>query len=202
MTNIQHKDIPNAQLHETKGASTSTVGQILTSTGGASGWADPVDQVASMTIERLLDTSSTASTQLPSGLDTPQQIEFGAAQSNDYVSLSAVGALTINTAGLYRLKVNAEIGRTGGSGTSHIFLRALLNGTQAGRSVAYLVSNADDNKSFTDEAWLDLPAGAVITYEIMRDNAGNNSGGLYAASATTLAWNDAPTAALRVERFV
>jgi len=202
MTNIQHKDIPEAQLHETKGASTSTVGQILTSTGGASDWADPVDQVASMTIERLLDASSTASTQLPSGLDTPLQIEFGAAQSNDYVSLSAGGALTINTAGLYRLKVNAEIGRTGGSGTSHIFLRALLNGAQAGRSVAYLVSNADDNKSFTDEAWLSLPADAVITYEIMRDSAGNNSGGLYAASATTLAWNDAPTAALRVERFV
>lgn len=202
MTNIQHKDIPEAQLHETKGASTSTVGQILTSTGGASGWADPVDQVASMTIERLLDASSTASTQLPSGLDTPLQIEFGAAQSNDYVSLSAGGALTINTTGLYRLKVNAEIGRTGGSGTSHIFLRALLNGAQAGRSVAYLVSNASDNKSFTDEAWLDLPAGAVITYEIMRDSAGNDSGGLYAASATTLAWNDAPTAALRVERFV
>jgi hypothetical protein len=39
MTNIQHKDIPEAQLHEVKGASTSTAGQILTSTGGASAWA-------------------------------------------------------------------------------------------------------------------------------------------------------------------
>ena len=202
MANIQHREIPEAQLHEPKGASTSVVGQVLTSAGGSSGWAAPVDQVASMAVERLLDASSTATTQLPSGLDAPIQIEFGAAQSNDYVSLSASGALTINTAGLYRLKVNAEIGRTGGSGTSHIFLRALVDGTQAGRSVAYLVANANDTKSFTDEAWLNLPAGTVITYEIMRDSAGHDSGGLYAASATTLAWNDAPTAALRVERFV
>ncbi len=155
-----------------------------------------------MTVERLLDASSTATTQLPSGLDSPLQVEFGAAQSNDYVPVSAGGALTINTTGLYRLKVNAEIGRTGGSGTSHIFLRALVNGTQAGRSVAYLVSNANDTKSFTDEAWLNLPAGAVVTYEIMRDGAGHDSGGLYAVSATNLAWSNAPTAALRVERFV
>jgi len=36
---IQHKDIPEAQLHDVKGASTSTAGQILTSSGGASTWA-------------------------------------------------------------------------------------------------------------------------------------------------------------------
>ena len=30
---VQHKDIPEAQLHEAKGASTASVGQILTATG-------------------------------------------------------------------------------------------------------------------------------------------------------------------------
>ena len=35
---IQHRQIPDAQLHETKGASTSTAGQILVSSGGASTW--------------------------------------------------------------------------------------------------------------------------------------------------------------------
>jgi hypothetical protein len=38
MANLQHRDIPEAQLHEPKGASTSTAGQILVSTGGASSW--------------------------------------------------------------------------------------------------------------------------------------------------------------------
>ena len=41
MANIQHKDIPEAELHDVKGASTSTAGQILVSTGGASTWQDP-----------------------------------------------------------------------------------------------------------------------------------------------------------------
>lgn len=35
MANIQHKDIEEAQLHEVKGASTSTAGQVLVSTGAA-----------------------------------------------------------------------------------------------------------------------------------------------------------------------
>ncbi len=38
---IQHKDIPEAQLHEVKGASTSTTGQVLVSTGGAAAFATP-----------------------------------------------------------------------------------------------------------------------------------------------------------------
>jgi len=45
MANIQHRDIPEAQLHEPKGASTSTSGHVMTSTGGASSWAAPVTQV-------------------------------------------------------------------------------------------------------------------------------------------------------------
>jgi len=43
MANIQHKDIPEAQLHEPKGASTSTAGQVLVSTGGVSTWGDLSD---------------------------------------------------------------------------------------------------------------------------------------------------------------
>jgi hypothetical protein len=43
MANIQHKDIPEAQLHEPKGASTSTVGQVVFSTGAASDWGDLSD---------------------------------------------------------------------------------------------------------------------------------------------------------------
>ena len=43
---IQHRDIPEAQLHEAKGASTSTTGQILTSTGGAATFQTPVSSIS------------------------------------------------------------------------------------------------------------------------------------------------------------
>tara|TARA_R110002020_G_scaffold245614_1_gene459335 strand:- start:4080 stop:4706 length:627 start_codon:yes stop_codon:yes gene_type:complete len=47
---IQHRDIVEAQLHEAKGASTSTLGQVLTSTGGAATFQTP--QPASGTISQ------------------------------------------------------------------------------------------------------------------------------------------------------
>ena len=46
MANIQHKDIPELQLHEPKGASTATSGQVYTSDGAGSGaWQKPFDQL-------------------------------------------------------------------------------------------------------------------------------------------------------------
>jgi len=201
MPDIQHKDIPDAQLHEVKGALASTAGEVLTSTGGASSWADPVDQIAAMTVTRVIDSESTAASQLPSALDAPLQVEFGAESLNAEASLSTAGALTINESGTYRIKVSLSLGRSSGTGTAHIFLRALVGGVQAGRSVGYQFSAANVTHSFTDEAWLTLPAGEVITYEIVRDSAGNNDGGLYQATLTTLGWNDAPSAAIRVEKF-
>lgn len=198
---IQHKDIPEANLHEVKGAAASTSGQLLTSVGGSSVWADPVDQIAGMTITRVIDAESTAVSQLPAGLDTPLQIEFGPLVSTTDATLSAAGALTINTTGTYRIKVSVELGRSGGAGTSVMFLRALVNGVQAGRSIVYKITSATQTNSFNDEAWLTLPAGTVITYEMIRDSAGSNDGGLYKDSTTVLSWSDSPSAALRVEKF-
>lgn len=199
---IEHDSIPDSELHEPKGVASATSGQLYYANGAGSGaWTDETDQIAGITVNRLLDAESVAASQLPSGLDTPLQIEFGPAVSTTDVSLSAAGALTINTTGTYRVKVSVELGRSGGAGTSIMFLRALVNGVQAGRSIAYKISSATETSSFNDEAWLTLTAGTVITYEIIRDGAGNNDGGLYRDSTSVLSWNDSPSAALRVERF-
>jgi len=40
MADIQHKDVPESHMHDVKGATVSTEGQILKSTGGASAWVD------------------------------------------------------------------------------------------------------------------------------------------------------------------
>lgn len=200
---IEHNTIGAGEIHEPKGITTATVGQLYYADGSNSGaWADETDQIAGITVDRILDAESVAANQLPSALDTPMQIEFGPAVSTTEVSLSAAGALTINETGTYRIKISVELGRSGGAGTSIMFLRALVNGVQAGRSIAYKISSATVTASFNDEAWLTLPAGTVITYELMRDSAGSNDGGLYKDSTTVLSWSDSPTAALRVEKFV
>lgn len=223
---IQHADLPDSQLHEPKGVvaasegdvyvangsgsgvwkapeiagqAASTSGQVPVSTGGGVNW---VDAYSNMSVSRLIDGESAAVAQNPSGLGIPLQIEFGPAIDAGEVVLSATGALTFVDGGTYRVKVNTQLGRTGGSGTSELYLRALVNGVQAGRSVAFKLDDSNVLLNFVDEAWLTLPSGTVVTYEIVRDTTGNNSGGALQATPAVSGWNASPSAAIRVEKFV
>lgn len=66
MANIQHTDIPEAQLHEAKGASTSTVGQVLTSIGGAATFQTPSTAPAAGTVSQgVYDYNDLATTSTP-----------------------------------------------------------------------------------------------------------------------------------------
>ena len=57
---IQHKDIPESQLHEPKGASTASVGQVYTATGAGGGvWQKPFDQL--VVVRQASDLSGTLS---------------------------------------------------------------------------------------------------------------------------------------------
>mgnify|MGYP003672594646 CR=1 FL=1 len=204
---VQHKDIPNDGLHEPKGASTASLGQAYLSDGAGSGiWSDitePAFDPKTMVIERILDGVSLATSQEPTGLDAPLQIEFGVGVNSvtDPVMLSTAGALTINTTGTYRIKLSLAYGRTGGAGVSEMYFRALVNGVQAGQSVHARIGSADVYIPYSDEAWLTLPAGVVITYELLRDSVGNDSGGIYSGNPTLAGWNGNPCAAIRVERW-
>lgn len=205
---IQHVDIPNVGLHEPKGVSSALVDQIYIANGAGSGsWSDiPANPFnpSTIVIDRVLDGLSLAAVQAPAAVDTPLQIEFGAGVNTiaDPVMLSTAGALTINEAGTYRIKISLAYGRTGGAGVSELYFRALINGTQAGQSVHAKVSSADVYIPYSDEAWLTIPAGVVITYELLRDSSGNNSGGLYSGNPTLAGWADNPSATIRVERWV
>lgn len=197
---IEHVDIGAGEIHEPKGIFTANSNEVYVADGlGSGAWGKVAPTVG---IERLIDSASTAATQLPAGLGSAMQIEFGPAVGTgaNPVMLSAAGAITINESGLYRFKVSVQYGRAGATGASIIFLRALVNGVQAGRSIATKVDNADSLINFSDEAWLFLPATTVITYEIIRDSAGDNSGGLYQTTSSH-GWNSSPTASLRVERW-
>lgn len=227
---IEHKDIPDAQLHEPKGAVSASSGEVYVSDGAGSGswdFAQILGQAAATeghqpyadgaggvswsrdTIERLVDGKSVAATQNPTGTGEGNsvQVEFGPALNgvSDPVQLLADGTLRFNDAGLYRVKITLSYGRTGGTGVSELRFRALLDGTQAGQSIGVKVDDADTSIVFTDEAWLEISAGTDITYEVMRDASGNNSGGLLQSTidaATAPNWNAATCAAIRVERFV
>lgn len=201
---IEHKNIAEAGLHEPKGVSVATSGQVYIADGAGSGvWSDALVTPSDIGIERLLDGLSVAASQTPVALDTPLQIEFGPAVNTptDPAMLDAAGKLTINETGTYRIKISVAIGRTGGAGVSELFIRALVNGVGAGQTIHTKISSSDFYLPYSDEAWLTLPAGTEITYEVVRDSAGNNSGGLFQSTPTLAGWAKNPSAALRVERW-
>lgn len=169
------------------------------------GWVVDVPfDVSTINIVRVLDATSSAGTQYPTGTGEAnrRQIEFGPAQHTgaEPVQMDATGSVTFNQGGLYRIKVALQFGRAGSGGSSYLSFRVLVNGTQAGRSVTFTLDNADSLSYFENDEWIYFPAGTVLTFEIMRDPIGNNSGGLKSFSPTG-SWNDAPTAALRVQRL-
>ncbi len=141
------------------------------------------------------------STQDPVALDTPLQIEFGAAQGtgSDPVQLSVSGDITINVEDQYYFTFALQYGRTGAGNVSWLFFWVEVNGTQVGNSVLVKLDNANSDTPFQARRTFDLVPGDVVSLFIVRDSQGNNSGGLVTESAT-IAINDSPSASVIVEQ--
>ena len=159
-------------------------------------------------IERVLEAVSLANVQEPTGLGIANaiQVEFGVAQFtvSDPVMMDVDGTVTFNAAGMYRVKSVFQFGRTGASSTSELLFRLLVDGVQLGRSVGVKLGNSDDLSYIDIDNWFNIPAGTVLTTEIMRDNSGDNSGGIFKTSPTDEGagtWGDVPCTVLRIERW-
>lgn len=162
-----------------------------------------------ISIERLIDMESTDLNQDPTGLGVANmiQVNFGSAQGtmSSPVMVDINGTTTFNKSGTYRIKSALQYGRTGNPGVSILLFRVVnALGEQLGRSIGHLIGNQQETKYLENDTWLPVTAGTVIKFELMRDLAGVNTGGLVATIPTPEAgeeWNNAPCAALRIERW-
>lgn len=207
MADIEHKDIVDAQRHEPKGASTATVNYVLKSDGdGTTSWEDPnsLVDVGNLEFESQLIAFSVASSQQPVAQDVALKVEFGAAQGTiaNPVMVDVAGKVTFNEAGAYRVRTVLQYGRTGITSQADLFARALINGVQVGNSVGASVDTAGILIANSIESWLNVPAGAELEYEIVRDSSGTNAGGLFSATPTAAGWNFSPSASLTIDRIV
>jgi hypothetical protein len=156
------------------------------------------------TLETVLAAKSLASSQEPIGTDNPLQVEFGSAQGSvsDPVQIDSLGNITFNEAGTYFMRVAIHFGRTGASQTSELRFRSLINATPIGEVIAARISDAD-SLSYINVSIIALtPATDILTFEVMRDSSGNNSGGLFSIPSTPVDWEDAPNARILIQRFV
>ena len=156
----------------------------------------------------MLEAISLAVSQEPSGLGIANaiQVEFGAAQFtvSDPVMIDVNGTVTFNVTGMYKVKSIFQFGRTGASGTSEVLFRLLVDGVQLGRSVGVKLGNSDVLNYIDIDNWFNVPAGTTLETEIMRDNSGNNSGGIFKTAPTDEGagtWGDVPCTILRIERW-
>ena len=163
-------------------------GSSLISIGG--GISGVIDNVI-MRAESLTD-------QIPTALNTPLQLTFGPSQSLPEVSLSAAGEISINEADNYTFGVRLEFGRTSNPSAAIMYGRVLLKGVQLGSPIYTILDDSDDRIPVSVYQTLPLSVSDIITFEIYRDSAGANSGGLY-ASASSL-WGTAPSASVLITR--
>ena len=146
----------------------------------------------------LLNCISTATTQAPVSVDSPIQVEYGIAQATADVSMAADGALTFNTSGNYQINIDAHYGRTDATGTSVLLFRVLKNNVNMGDSLAAKISSSTTLVPWSRTMLIAATAGDVITTQLMRDSAGDNSGGLSKVSPTLAGWNAAPCISMQI----
>lgn len=204
---MEHKDIPDSQLHEIKGAASATAKQVpkATGTGGTAfgfiDWSEVVNKPTATGYQRILQAYSSTS-QAPTAVDTPYDVLFGGAQTLADVSISSAGVLTFNTAGAYQVTQFLRFGRSTSTGNAIILSRLLYNGSQSLNSNAAVVVSSSSIIPFSTTLSFIAAAGDTIKVQIMRDSAGTNDGGLVALTPVVSSWNIVPSATVLVSKFV
>lgn len=188
---IQHALLTDPYIHEPKGINAAVSGAVYTADGVGSGqWLVPAGAVDAVIGTPLLDASSPAATQYPSGLNSTTAISFGAAQGtvSDPIMLSALGEITFNRTMTVIGRTEMQFGRLSGSGTSILHFRGMLNGSPIGRCYTAMIANTDLIYPHVITFVLPVTSGDVLTFEMVRDPAGNNNGGLIAGTVTATGW--------------
>ena len=204
---MEHKDIPDAQLHQIKGAVSASSGQVPIATGsgttvfGFLDWTQVANKPTSSGYQAKLSAFSSVN-QNPSAVDTPLQITFGSAQTTADVSVSSAGVITFNTSGNYLIDIFLRFGRSTSTGNAILLNRILKNGAQILNSNGVILSAATQTIPFSAAIPLTMAAGDTITMQVARDSAGTNDGGLFVVSPTIAGWNIVPSATVVVNKFV
>lgn len=156
-------------------------------------------QIGLTNVLAAIDTTN----QLPSGLNSPLQVKFGAAQgtASDPVMLDALGNITFNQGGLYLFNGYANFERQGASGGVTVTLfRALLNGSQSGPTKGVELSGTGIMFPYELTLPIQVSAGDVLTWEIMRDSSGVDAGGLY-IHTNSGPWSNVPSADVNIYKI-
>ena len=150
----------------------------------------------------LVNSESTLLVQEPTGLDTPMVVDFGGpvGTSEDKLQILPNQCLQANVAlNNLHARMKLQIGRVDEPMQAHLYMRVVLNGTtQLGTTLYARIDDSTTAFPFYFNAPLTMEPGDTICFELIRDSAGANAGGLYVENPTLAGWNNASTASLLV----
>ena len=154
---------------------------------------------ASLAATQVLNGSSTVN-QIPSALNSPLPVSFGAAQGSSLtpVQMDSGGTILFNESGLYIINGFGNVERQGSSGgVAVILFRALLNGVQITATKAIELSSTGVIIPYEITMPFQATAGDVIRFQIMRDSSGVDAGGLY-VHTNLGGWSNVPSAQIQI----
>mgnify|MGYP003650336387 FL=1 len=139
--------------------------------------------------------------QSPSG-NTALKVEFGATQTSTNVEILSSGNVVFSTAGNYLVNTFISVTKEGVSGNVSVFaFRALINGVQVGDPKVFKIIEAGLLTPYELTVPVVANANDILTYEIMRDSSGNDSGRL--EGTNLLGWvGTTPSAQIEVWKNV
>lgn len=130
--------------------------------------------------------------------NTALQVEFGATQLAANVKILSNGDVQFGTAGNYLVNTFISVTKEADAGLLSVFaFRALINGVQVGDPKVFKISEVGLLAPYELTVPVIANANDVLTYEIMIDSSGNDSGRL--EGANLLGWvGTTPSAQIEV----
>lgn len=203
MADVQHVSLPDALLHQPKGAASAAVDTWMRANGDGTTSFTPLPTFELIGTDVLVSESTVD--QLLVNEDDQATVAFGPAaiSTGGSVSIDANGVITFNETGLYSLSVRGFFGRTSSAGVSTVLVAGFLNGVQSDSTVP--VNLDDDDVGFdvsvTDSRVVYLPAGTTLDYRIYLENDAGGEAGLITSTHAGTGFDATPSAKITIRKL-
>lgn len=202
MADIQHADLPEALLHETKGASTAANNTWLRANGDGTTTFSTLPDYNLIVADEIV--SQSIVNQTLNTADTETQLAFGSAATspNGAISVDASGNVTFNESGLYYINVRAFAGRSQSQGTSTLGFSGRVGGVQVGTTVPATLDAAADgvNVTVADTSINYIPAGTTYSFHMRLFTNGGGDNGVFSVDYSTANWENTPATRISVRK--
>lgn len=168
MANVTHSSLTGADLHEPKGVSGATAGQVYVADGAGSGnWTTAQQYAGVYTKESDAVSVSSIGT-------TPQTFPFtNDGEENGANADAANNRITIGDAGVYMIVFHISFS-TAAAGDAGLYEFKLMDdGVETGFASATYMSGSNDTQVVSTCALVSVGAGSHITIQLESDDAGN-----------------------------